>query len=113
GSRGAGWGARAYAGKAASVGSCMSGFGTVHAMRTRLLAVLLLLLLGAGLAAQRPLDLAGLWTQLTDEDRLWQPAGPGEVIVVASSRDRRSDQGPEVPDDWFADEDVGRFVRVD
>lgn len=82
-------------------------------MRTRLLAVLLLLLLGAGLAAQRPLDLAGLWTQLTDEDRLWQPAGPGETIVVASSRDRRSDQGPEVPDDWFADEDAGRFVRVD
>ncbi len=76
-------------------------------------ALILTAALGGGPAAQAPqLNEPALLQRLTDVDWLHRPPGAGERTVQWSSYDRRSDHGPGNADDWYANDDRGKYLRV-
>lgn len=70
----------------------------------------------AGIAvAQQPqaLTYPDLLARMTAVDWLWQPPVEGERCLQFSSYDRRSHKGPDDPDAWYANDDRGKYLRVD
>lgn len=59
------------------------------------------------------LDYPQLLQRLVDVDWLWQRPAAGERCVQFSSYDRRSDKGPGNVDDWYANDDRGKYLRVE
>lgn len=64
-------------------------------------------------AGPQHLDHEALLARLTDPHWLWRPPPAGERCVQFSSYDRRSERGPEHPDDWYANDDRGKYLRVE
>jgi len=66
------------------------------------------------LCAQAPaLDYPALLARLQQLDWLWQVPSAGERCVQFSSYDRASDKGPSDPAAWYANDDHGKYLRVE
>ena len=84
------------------------------AIRVRAPSPILALCLAATAPAQSTaLDFPALLRRLADVQWLHRPPALGEHSVQFSSYDRRSDKGPGNADDWYSNDDRGKYLRVD
>ncbi len=63
--------------------------------------------------ALRPWTLASCLERLGDDRWLHRPPSPGERAFQFSSFDRRSQEGPAAPGAWYANDDRGKYLRVE
>ena len=82
----------------------------VSAMR-RVTACLFVFAFAGSIGAQQgeALSYEDLLHRMTDVDWLWQAPKPGERCIQFSSYDRRSNSGPENFDEWYANDDRGKY----